>query len=144
MYWHNHKTHVQILHFIILKLVSSRIYNDFKKSLCGTGISAKSYDYRSKVSFLIYRNTGLDLWYLIGSYYSCVLEDKSLLLLCASRRFLRPKFSWGYWGRETVREKVEKDINMGKNSSLLSTVPHSAKTTFRNGYTVWIWKKRMC
>lgn len=52
-------------------------------------------------------------------------EDKLLLLLCASRRFWRPQFSWGYWGKKTVRgifkEKHEKGINMGKNSSLLST-----------------------
>lgn len=139
---------MQTLHIIILKLVSSRIHNDFKKSLCDTGISAKSYVYRSKVSFLIDRNIGLDLWYLIGNHYSRVQEDKSLLLLRASRRFLRPKFSWGYLWRKTVREnlreKHEKGINKGKNSGLLSTEPHSAKTTIRNGYTVWIWKMRMC
>ena len=67
-------------------------------------------------------------------------EDELLLLLCASGRFLRPQFSWGYWGRKTVRgnlrEKHEKGINMDKNRSLLSTEPLSAKIMLRKGYTV--------
>lgn len=95
--------------------MSSRIHNDFKKSLCGTGISAKPYDYKSKVSFLIDRNIGLDLWYLKDSHFSRVQEDKSLLLLCASRRFLRPNFHGVIGGGKQWEKTWEK--NMRKAST---------------------------